>query len=325
MSTKKDKDKQDKTQKVRKLAWGLLGLEYVYFNQRWCNDQKMHQDLVVVGDYLRGKDVNPWSRGICFGLSVIYLAYRTPKARSRWPKCQDVMNEFDKALSGAKEAAGTLQAIAQAFVRQQDSPTVMRRSDMNNPMARRRGETNQKRLERYDNTYANRIWPALKKGVEAYRAYEKKDSAIVPEDDDRTNWSSKMGHAKRDHLFANFGLKPSPPHDKQTGVRRNYKIFELRMAASFSALWFRNHLQTSDLDALLSFVGEKNTYSLFSIVIPGWGGMRWRSGRTDRARAFSTQTSASSRSARWVHWERSSRTTSRTHISWKENGTWPTS
>ncbi|MFO7180142.1 MAG: YopT-type cysteine protease domain-containing protein [Pseudomonadota bacterium] len=286
------------TQVVRNLAEGCMGLRYAYFSQDMLDGDAMERDFAILGDF-KGKDGNPWKGGICFGLSVLYLACCTPTGRSTWKTPEALMSEFADALSGTNESAGMLRAIAQAYVRQKGA-SIMRRGDMENPMVleckgcsrqyalgtamtecsrcgseslvlrRLRQEeiegiarlhdmtVDEMRVERYEDHDAKFTSPLLQKSVQAYRANELKGSAIVPELDGK---SDKLKHAIRDQLVANFGLKPSPRHGGG-GVRRNYECISLEMeeADDFD---YKNHLKASDVQALISFVGEKNTFSLF--------------------------------------------------------------
>jgi len=295
------------TKIIENLAKGCMGLRYSYFTQDMVDENAMKRDYAILGDF-KGKDGNPWRGGICFGFSVLYLAGCTPTGRLTWPSPDALMAEFSDAFSGTGKSVGMLQAVAQAYVRQQGASSIRRR-DMQNPevlackgcsrqyavstvmvecmrcgsknlerkrlrqedmvaLARRHHMTPDKALmDRYERYNAQVTSPLLEKTLQSYRARERKGSAVVPELDDV---SDKFRHAIRDQLVANFSLKPGPRHDDD-GVRQNYK--KITLAIEKAGFYdYKNHLQESDLATLLSFVGEKNTFSLFSYEVPFVGG-----------------------------------------------------
>lgn len=292
------------TKIIGRLAKNCMGIHYAYLNQSEADSDGMKRDLDILGPF-KGKDGNPWNGGICFGLSAIYLGCRTPTGKRTWPKSEDIMNEFDAAIKGQGGSTAMLTSIAAAFVRQKGA-SIIHKGDITNPKVRlckgcgrqyplgltmsecmRCGSKNlvtetlrqqdvealarlhritpeAANLRRFEKEHDTVRAPAQLATLSRYRAKEATDRGVRPELDGR---SDPHVHAIRDHLVANFSLKPDPRH-ASNGVRQNYRTFTLDLASGKEFGDHKNHFEESQTKALVDFIGKKGTYSLIGYEWP---------------------------------------------------------
>lgn len=313
---------QDKyTKIVQRLAKGCMGLRYSYFNQGTMDAEGMKRDLLILGDF-QGKDQNPFSGGICFGLAVMYLAGSSPKGRSTWASSDALMAEFDKAIKLAPESQGMLQSVAQAYVRQKQAG-IMRRGDVANPqvlacrgcgrqyptnltltecmrcgsknletkslrqedvaaLAKLHGMTPERLNEQRYEKSHATTQGAYTKTLERFRANARDNGRVGLELDGH---STPYKHAIRDQLMANFSFKPSPAHDA-AGVRRNHQTFPLELAADADEfLDYKPHFKERGVKALVDFCGAKGSFSLISyerMMVGGHAMALWSDGSRTR-------------------------------------------
>lgn len=219
--------KANLTQLINRFAKGCYGLEYSYFEQGAEKD--MAKLMHVLGDF-KGKEKNAFDGGICFGLAVMYLACNTPAGRRQWPNQAAIMDEFQRGIDGAGRSPSMLHAIAEAFVRQKKASVI--------------SKNYRQTLDEVDD---DKVYAPRK------AAYEK---TLLDYQANRGSGNEKT--AIRDQLLANFSLQPSP-------AGRHARNFPISVApAADSAYDYKNHLNLAELGEMISFVGQRNTFSLIS-------------------------------------------------------------
>lgn len=224
------KDTEEAYKLVTKiLSNGAMGLEYVHFDQDQVNDQHIHKSLKIIGDMGQGyADSNIWDKGICFGLSSIYLGCTANPVK--WKSKEKVIDELKNGVCkfGCAPGAKVMERnIASAFVAQKEA-SLIDRSKANKATIKDAKEANQK--------VSLAITERVNKGLSANRK-----AAI------------------RDHLLEPFGLVPSPKG-------KNVKIFELKLDSK-GPQNFKPQLSWNSISPLVEHIAQKDVFSLVSLKV----------------------------------------------------------